>query len=278
MLKFKSLPLFAALATVALLAGAGSSMAAAEITSVNFGPPGPGTSVAASNAHQARFAANNTQTFLSNGVTFTATVFPGDPCGTAVRADPEDFTTATVLTKAASAKTPRVPPGTDVPNSSGPVDCDPCEIAGSITRSMFDAGSAVIRRCHRSGRYKLPKQFQVWTASTVSGCSVSSPRPCSGARIFAGTDGLRKCEGDLSVNFPRCWVQAVAAARQYTSPAGDASDRLCPYQLPQSAMASWSFWPLAACCLAASCWNIAKGVPRSEPPDTKSSFSTRRIF
>ncbi len=71
--------LVGALAVAAFTAGAGS--AKADIIFGDFSPPGPGTSVAASN-HTNAFVANNTQAFLSNGVTFTATGFSGAPGGT----------------------------------------------------------------------------------------------------------------------------------------------------------------------------------------------------
>jgi hypothetical protein len=207
MFKFKSqLPsLVGALAIVALTGGAGS--AKADIIFGNFAsPPGPGSSVAASN-HTNAFVANNTQAFLSNGVTFTATGFSGAPGGTTAALTLK--TSGNGFDESGLGENAGGPPGTTACTDSD------CEIAGSASVGVV-ATSAVIHDVI-VGSVQTGEGFQIWTG-TVSGSSVTWST--SGSPIFGGactSAGGDTCE----VIFPTL-VQAVAVQNNATNvAAGD---------------------------------------------------------
>jgi hypothetical protein len=205
MFQFKSQlpPLITALAMVALTGSAGS--AKADIIFGNFAsPPGPGTSVAASN-HADAFVANNTQAFLSNGVTFTATGFSGAPGGTTAA--------LTLKTSGNGFGESGLGENTGGPPTTACSDSD-CEIAGSASVGVV-ASSAVIHDVI-VGSVQATEGFQIWTG-TVSGSTVSWST--SGSPIFGGTSdcvsaGTDTCE----VIFPSL-VQAVAVQNNTTNAA-----------------------------------------------------------
>jgi hypothetical protein len=192
MLKFKSLPPFAALATVALLGGgAEPAMAAAEIY---FGQltPTPGCSASTNGSDEGAICANS-QTFTSGGLSFTATGF-SDTFGTPSALTLKDFATQGAVESGLGENAAGAKSCTDVPNSSGPVDSTPCEIG--INHSVkVTSNTAIVDVL--IGSVQGPEQFQVWTANTVGGSLSQFTSTLSAATCTTGPDGAGECEVDL---------------------------------------------------------------------------------
>jgi hypothetical protein len=154
--------------------------------------------------------ANNTQAFLSNGVTFTATGFSGAPGGTAAALTLK--TSGNGFDESGLGENAGGPPGTAACSDGH------CEIAGSASVGVV-AGSAVIHDVI-VGSVQATEGFQIWTG-TVSGGTVTWST--FGSPIFGGTTA---CDGSgggatCEVIFPTL-VQAVAVQNNTANaPAGN---------------------------------------------------------
>jgi hypothetical protein len=152
--------------------------------------------------------ANNTQVFLSDGVTFTATGFSGAPgvagTGTALTLK----TSGNGFDESGLGENTGGPPRTTACSDSD------CEIAGSASVAVV-TGSAVIHDVI-VGSVQDAEGFQIWTG-TVSGGTVTWST--FGSAIFGGTAACVSAGGaTCEIVFPTL-VQAVAVQNNTTNAA-----------------------------------------------------------